>query len=102
MNSEKLAAIKTAIRDGKTARSAGGIRVTTGQSDKLGYDWKIYTVNDIEVRKEYIEQENPVGTGEDNPIEYTEGTPLINNAFYRKDGKIYVWMEEWVEWADGT
>ena len=102
MNSEKLAAIKTAIRDGKTARSAGGIRVTTGQSDKLGYDWKVYTVNDIEVRKEYIQQENPAGTSADDPIEYTEGTPLINNAFYRKDGKVYVWMEEWVEWADGT
>ena len=101
MQAEKLAAIKTAIRDGKTAQSAGGIRVTTGQSDKLGYDWKVYTVNDIEVRKDYIQQENPVGTA-DNPIEYTEGTPLINNAFYRKDGKIYVWMEEWVEWADGT
>ena len=42
-------------------------------------------VNDVVVRKDYIEQENPVGTSADNPIEYTEGTPLINNAFYRKD-----------------
>ena len=100
MNSEKLSAIKTAIRDGKTAQSAGGISVTTGQSDKLGYDWKVFTVNDIEVRKDYIEQENPVGNSADNPIEYAEGTPLINNAFYRKDGKIYVWMEEWVEWNE--
>jgi hypothetical protein len=100
MNSEKLSAIKAAIRDGKTAQSAGGISVTTGQSDKLGYDWKVFTVNDIEVRKDYIEQENPVGNSADNPIVYTEGTPLINNAYYRKDGKIYVWMEEWVEWNE--
>ena len=42
-------------------------------------------------------QENPTGT-KDNPIEYAEGVPLINNAYYRKDGKIYVWMGEWVEW----
>ena len=100
MNSEKLSAIKAAIRDGKTAQSAGGISVTTGQSDKLGYDWKVFTVNDIEVRKDYIEQENPVGNSADNPIVYSEGTPLINNAYYRKDGKIYVWMEEWVEWNE--
>ena len=26
------------------------------------------------------------------------GVPLINNAYYRRDGKIYVWMGEWVEW----
>ena len=99
MNSEKFNAIKSAIRDGKMAQAAGGISVTKGQSDKLGYDWTVYTVNDIEVRKEYIAQENPVGT-QDNPIEYADGVPLINNAYYRKDGKLYVWMEEWVEWTE--
>ena len=67
------------------------------QSDKLGYDWKVYTVNDVAVRKEYVAQANPTGT-KDNPIDYAEGVPLINNAYYRKDGKIYVWMGEWVEW----
>ena len=92
MNSEKFNAIKSAIRDGKAAQAAGGIRVTKGQSDKLGYDWTVYTVNDIEVRKEYIAQETPV--------EYADGVPLISNAFYRKDGKVYVWMEEWVEWTE--
>ena len=29
------------------------------QSDKLGYDWKVYTVNDVAVRKEYVAQEHP-------------------------------------------
>ena len=102
MQADKLNAIKGAIKDGKMVQAAGGITVTQEQSDKLGYDWKIYTVNDMAVRKEYVAQENPVGT-KDNPIDYAEGVPLINNAYYRKDGKIYVWVGEWVEWEyEGT
>ena len=100
MDSNKLNAIKSAVRDGRMVQNAGGIAVTTGQSDKLGFDWRVYSVNDVVVRKDYIEQESPVGTSADNPIEYAEGTPLINNAFYRKDGKIYVWIDEWVEWTE--
>ena len=42
--------------------------------------------------KDYVEQAKPVGTSADNPIEYTEGVPLINNAFYRVDGVIKVHM----------
>ena len=34
----------------------------------------------------------------DNPIPYKDGMELVNNAFYLKDGKVYVWMNEWVEW----
>lgn len=34
----------------------------------------------------------------DNPIPYVDGMELVNNAFYLKDGKTYVWMNEWVEW----
>lgn len=83
---------------GETVQAAGGISVTTTQSDKLGYDWKIYAVNDIVVRKDYIEQEDPVGTSAENPIEYAEGVELIDNAYYRMNGKICVWMGEWVEW----
>lgn len=98
MRPEKLAAIKGAVKDGKLVQAAGGIAVTEAQSDKLGFDWKIYSVNDVVVRKDYIEQENPVGTSAENPIEYTEGMPLINNAFYRVDGAIKVWMNEWVDW----
>lgn len=98
MNSEKLNAIKGAIKDGKMVQAAGGIAVTQEQSDKLGYDWTVYSVNDVVVRKEYVEQANPVGTSAENPIVYAEGVPLINNAYYHKDGKIYVWAGEWVEW----
>ena len=98
MNSEKLTAIKGAIKDGKMVQAAGGITISTEQSDKLGFDWTVYSVNDVVVRKEYVAQANPVGTSAENPIEYADGVPLINNAYYRKDGKIYVWMGEWVEW----
>ena len=90
--------LRQKVIDGEMVQAAGGITVTQEQSDKLGYDWKVYTVNDVAVRKEYVEQANPVGTSAENPIEYTEGVPLINNAYYRKDGKIYVWMDKWVEW----
>lgn len=74
------------------------VRTETSQSDKLGQDWVQTFVGDVLVRKEYVAQENPVGTSAENPIEYEDGIPLINNGFYRKDGKIYVYMDGWVEW----
>ena len=98
MRTEKLNAIKGAIKDGKPVQAAGGIAVTMQQSDKLGSDWKVYSVNDVVVRKEYIAQAVPVGTSADNPIDYSDGVPLINNAYYRVNGKIKVWMDEWVDW----
>lgn len=98
MTTEKLNALKVAIRDGKLVQNAGGITAITEQSDKLGFDWKVYSVNDVVVRRDYIEQETSVGTSAENPIEYTGGLPLINNAFYRVDGAIKVWMGEWIDW----
>ena len=74
------------------------VRTETSQSDKLGQDWVQTFVGDVLVRKEYVAQENPVGTNAENPVEYKDGIPLINNGFYRKDGKIYVYMDGWVEW----
>lgn len=78
--------------------AAGGISTTVEQSDKLGFNWRVYAVNNVVVRRDYEAQENPVGTSAENPIEYTEGVPLINNGYYRKDGKIYVYMDGWTEW----
>lgn len=98
MTTEKLNALKVAIRDGKLVQNAGGITAITEQSDKLGFDWRVYSVNDVIVRKDYIEQEKPVGTSAENPIEYTDGIQLIENAFYRVDGTIKVWMDGWVDW----
>ena len=98
MTTEKLSAVKGAVKDGKLVQAAGGITQHTEQSDKLGFDWRVTSVNDVVVRKDYIEQENPVGTSAENPIPYSEGVPLINNAYYLVDGVIKVWMEEWVDW----
>lgn len=71
--------------------NAGGIREEITQSDKIGFDWRIFYVNNIAVRKEYIEQENPFGTA-DNPIIWKEGMSLIPNAYYTYDGVRKVWM----------
>lgn len=34
----------------------------------------------------------------EHPIEYVEGMPLVNNAFYVKNGEVFVWMNQWVKW----
>lgn len=102
MTTNKLAAVKTAIKDGKLVRDAGGIAVTTEQSDKLGYDWRITSVNDVVVRRDYAEQADPVGTSPERAIPYSDGVPLINNAYYLVDGVVKVWMDEWVDWEVST
>lgn len=82
-----------------TVQALGGLKTETVQSDKLGYDWKNVYVGEVLVRQEYVKQETPTGTL-DNPIVYTEGVPLIDNAYYLKDKKKYVWMDGWVKWED--
>lgn len=68
--------------------------------DKLGYI-KVQHFDPERMFRWYEYEEDPefdgVGTYE-FPIEYYDGVELILNAFYRKDGKIYVWMHEWVDW----
>lgn len=71
--------------------AAGGITVTLEQSDKLGFDWRIYAVNNVVVRREYEQQENPAGTA-DNPITWTADAKLIPNGYYSHDGAVKVWM----------
>lgn len=73
--------------------AAGGIRTTITQSDKLGFDWTNYYVNDILVQQVYVEQENPTGTS-DNPIVWVEGVVCITNAFYIYEGVRKVWTGE--------
>ena len=91
MTETKLTQIKTAIKDGKLVQSAGGITETVTQSDKLGFDWKNIYVNDILVRREYVEQAIKYGTV-DNPIPWEPGMVLIQNAYYVYIGETKVWM----------
>ena len=91
MTQDKLEKLKTAIKDGKLVQAAGGITTIVTQSDKLGYDWKNFFVNDIPVRREYIEQAVKFGTA-DNPIVWKADMPLIQNAYYTHNGEIKVWM----------
>ena len=76
-----------------TVDAAGGITVTVEQSDKLGYDWRIYAVNNVVVRREYEQQKDPVGTA-DNPLPWTEATKLIPNGYYTYEGATKVWTGE--------
>ncbi len=94
-------AAQSAQKTLSTVQALGGIKSETVQSDKIGYDWHNIYVGDVLVRQEYVEQEHPTGTV-DNPIVYAEGVPLINNAYYLKDGVLYVWMEDWVKWETGN
>ena len=93
MTETKLTQIKSAIKDGKLVQEAGGITSTLTQSDKLGYDWKNFFVNDIIVRQEYVEQAVKAGTA-DNPIVWKAGMSLIQNAYYTNNGETKVWMGE--------
>lgn len=97
MKSEEFNKLLSAvIEDHNTANltdAAGGIRTETVQSDKIGYDWVVYYVNDVAVRKDYVEQEIPYGTN-DHPIVWKEGMSLIQNAFYVNGDVVKVWMGE--------
>ena len=101
MTETKLTQIKSAIKDGTLVQAAGGITSTVTQSDKLGYDWRNIYVNDILVRQEYIEQAVKYGTA-DNPIAWSSGMALIQNAYYTHNGEIKVWMGAAGKKADWT
>ena len=93
----KKSAVQSAQETLNTIQTLGGLKSDVVQSDKIGYDWRNIYVGDVLVRQDYVEQEHPTGTV-DNPITYTEGTPLIENAYYLKDGSLYVWMGDWIAW----
>lgn len=104
MTQNKLEKLKTAIKDGKLVQAAGGISVAVEQSDKLGFDWRIYSVNDVAVRKDYVEQAVKAGTA-DNPVVWKAGMSLIQNAYYTNNGETKVWMGKagkQAEWTDGA
>ncbi len=104
MTQDKLEKLKTAIKDGKMVQAAGGITTTVTQSDKLGFDWKNIYVNDVLVRRDYVEQAVKYGTA-DNPIAWASGMPLIQNAYYTYNGEIKVWMGEagaTAKWTDAA
>ncbi len=104
MTTDKLNQIKKSITDGRMVARAGGISVAVEQSDKLGFDWRIYSVNDTVVRKDYVEQAVKAGTA-DNPIVWKAGMSLIQNAYYTHGGETKVWMGEagaTTKWTDAA
>ena len=104
MTQDKLEKLKTAIKDGKLVQAAGGITEDVTQSDKLGYDWRNIYVNKILVRQVYVEQAVKYGTA-DNPIAWSSGMALIQNAYYTYNGETKVWMGEagaTAKWTDAA
>ena len=88
---------KNAVLESKVAAFSELVAVEIVQSDKLGYDWRVTKIGNLEAKKEYVAQENPAGT-RDNPILYCDGVQLIDNAYYIKDGKRQVYMDgTWTE-----
>lgn len=87
---ELLEKIKADHATAEQVNAAGGIREEIAQSDKIGFDWRIFYVNNIAVRKDYVEQKIPYGTA-NNPIVWKEGMSLIQNAYYIHDGVRKVW-----------
>lgn len=81
-----------------TVSAAGGIREDLKQSDKLGFDWRIFYVNDVPVKTVYVEQAEPFGTAE-KPIVWKEGMSLIPNAYYTHNGIRKVWTGDTAAFA---
>lgn len=57
---------------------------------KVGYRWEKKLVGN-QIIYESVPDPNAIGT-QQNPIIYTEDCPLIDNAWYKKDGKMMVYM----------
>lgn len=79
------------LRKNKTEMIADMLTITRERSDKLGYDWEIYTLGSVEIRREYVPSESHAGTLDD-PIPFELGLALIPNAYYSYDEHLYVYM----------
>lgn len=81
----------------------GGLSQKITQSDKLGYNWVEDYIGETLVKQTYVEQTNPVGVA-DNPFEFVEGVMLIPNAYYKYNGRRYVYIgtesKTVTEWND--
>lgn len=60
-------------------------------SDKLGYDFEVYMLGDVILRKEYVKNDSHSGTMDD-PIPFELGLSLIPNAFYSYESHLWVYM----------
>lgn len=76
----------------ETLDKLGEVTTETIPSDKNGYDWVVYSVNGIEVRKEYVSNGSALGTDSENAIPFVEGMSIAPNTYYSYDGKVYVYM----------
>ena len=77
----------------ETKRLSEVINSTIELPYKVGYRWELQGNTFVSVK-----DENAIGTIQ-NPIIYHEGVQMFDNAFYKKDGKLHVYMSgELIEW----
>lgn len=93
MKREEAEVYRNKVLQGEQIEKLGGINRRMEQSDKIGFDWLCYTVGDVVVKREYVEQKNPIGTA-DNPFEWVPGMKLIPNGYYTYNGKRYVAVKD--------
>ncbi len=91
MKKSEAEAYRTSVEQGELAQAAGGMKTEIVQSDKLGYDWKVYYCNDVVVRRDYIPQDIVRGNAE-NPIEWAGELKLYRNFYYIHEGVRKVWF----------
>lgn len=78
----------------------GEVTVTTEPGDKAGFDCKVYSVNGVEVRREYISNGSAEGLSAETAFAFEEGMAVTPNTYYSHDGKVYVYMGVATESAD--
>lgn len=88
---EKREEEESKLRSEKSIILADMLIITREPSDKLGFDFEIYTLGNIELRREYVPSGNHSGTIED-PIPFELGLRLIPNAYYIYDDHLWVYM----------
>lgn len=74
------------------------ISVTEEASDKEGYNWKVYKIGDVVVKKEYTEIETEENDGSDytKPITYKVGMEVTKGLWYTDGDNV------WEALKDGT
>lgn len=93
MKRKEAEAYRDKVMQAEQLERLGGMTCAVEQSDKIGYDWLCYTVGEVVVKREYVEQDNPIGTA-DNPFEWVPGMKLIPNGYYSYGGKRYVAVKD--------
>lgn len=67
------------------------VSISYEDSDKEGYQYKVYKLGDVTIKKEYVKVETEGNDGSDytKPITYKEGMTVIESAWYTDGNDIW-------------